>query len=86
MRDAAAGLQFFGRLGFAGKKSVVIVGSPFDTYMGAPAIEAEHRTPVLESSDSRFEIQLLTYQQPAVYADAEAGELARTGFNHICSR
>jgi catechol 2,3-dioxygenase-like lactoylglutathione lyase family enzyme len=84
VRDAAAGLSFFGLLGFREEKSVVIAGSPFDAYMGVPGIEAEHRTLVLENSHPRFEIQLLTYRKPAVHADSGAGDLARTGFNHIC--
>jgi len=84
VRDAAAGLKFFALLGFREEKSVVIAGSPFDAYMGVPGIEAEHRTLVLQDSNPRFEIQLLTYRQPTVHADSGAGDLARTGFNHIC--
>lgn len=84
VRDAAAGLKFFALLGFREDKSVVIQGPPFDAYMGVPGIEAEHRTLVLQDSDPRFEIQLLTYRHPAVHADSGAGDLARTGFNHIC--
>ena len=84
VRDAAAGLKFFALLGFREDKLVVIAGSPFDAYMDVPGIEAEHRTLVLENSNPRFEIQLLTYRQPTVHADAAAGDLARTGFNHIC--
>ena len=84
VRDAAAGLSFFCLLGFREEKSVVIAGSPFDAYMGVPGIEAEHRTLVLENFHPRFEIQLLTYRKPAVRADSGAGDLARTGFNHIC--
>ena len=84
VRDAAAGLKFFALLGFREEKSVVIAGSPFDAYMSVPGIEAEHRTLVLQNSNPRFEIQLLTYRQPAVHADPAAGDLARTGFNHIC--
>jgi len=84
VRDAAAGLKFFALLGFREEKSVVIAGSPFDAYMGVPGIEAEHRTLVLQGSKPRFEIQLLTYRQPAAHADSGAGDLARTGFNHIC--
>ncbi len=84
VRDASAGLKFFALLGFREQKSVVIGGSPFDSYMGVPGIEAEHRTLVLENSNPRFEIQLLTYRQPTVHADAASGDLARTGFNHIC--
>ncbi len=84
VRDAAAGLKFFALLGFREEKSVVIAGSPFDAYMSVPGIEAEHRTLVLQDSNPRFEIQLLTYRQPTVHADSGAGDLARTGFNHIC--
>lgn len=84
VRDAAAGLAFFGLLGFREDKSVVIAGSPFDAYMGVPGIEAEHRTLVLQGSDPRFEIQLLTYRQPTVRVDSGAGDLARTGVNHLC--
>jgi catechol 2,3-dioxygenase-like lactoylglutathione lyase family enzyme len=84
VRDAAAARAFFELLGFREDKSVVIAGSPFDTYMGVPGIEAEHRTLVLQGAEPRFEIQLLTYRQPAVHTDATAGDLARTGFNHIC--
>lgn len=84
VRDAEAGLRFFALLGFREVKSVVIAGSPFAEYMGVPGIEAEHRTLVLENATPRFEIQLLTYRQPAVQADPAAGDLARTGFNHLC--
>lgn len=84
VRDAAAGLEFFALLGFREEKSVVIAGGPFDAYMGVPGIEAEHRTLVLPNANPRFEIQLLTYRQPAVHADPGAGDLARTGFNHLC--
>jgi len=84
VRDAPAALHFFGLLGFREVKSVVIAGSPFDAYMGVPGIEAEHRTLVLDQATPRFEMQLLTYRQPAVHADSGTGDLARTGFNHIC--
>ena len=83
-RDADAGLCFFALLGSREVKSVVINGGPFAEYMGVPGIEAEHRTLVLENATPRFEKQLLTYRQPAVHADPAAGDLARTGFNHIC--
>lgn len=69
VHDAEAGLRFFALLGFREVKSVVITGSPFAEYMGVPGIEAEHRTLVLENATPRFEIQLLTYRQPAVHAD-----------------
>jgi catechol 2,3-dioxygenase-like lactoylglutathione lyase family enzyme len=84
--DVDEAVTFFGHLGFALDKSVVIKGPTMDAYMGIDGLEAEHVTLVIPHSDPRQEIQLLHYHAPPVQNDADSGDLLRTGFNHVCFR
>ena len=47
VRDLEGARRFFGLLGFAEDKAVVIKGPVMDAYMGVPGIEADHVTLVL---------------------------------------
>ncbi len=78
--------KFFSLLGFELDQSVMISGERMDAYMGVPGIEAEHVTLVIPGSEPRQELQLLRYVSPKVTDDLGSGELARTGFNHVCFR
>ena len=84
VRDVGKAKEFFALLDFVEEKSVVISGEKFARYMGVPGIEAEHVTLVSQRSSPRFEIQLLKYRHPELKADADIGNLARPGYNHIC--
>ena len=84
VRDVERAKAFFGLLGFAEDKSVVIAGPQFDAYMGVPGIEAEHVTLVLAGASPRCEVQLLRYHHPATAPDPDIPRLDRYGFNHIC--
>ena len=55
-------------------------------YMGIADWEADHVTLALNGADSHQEVQLLRFHNPPVQVDAETGNLARTGFNHVCFR
>ncbi len=83
VRDVAKAKAFFALLGFVEEKSVVISGEQFARYMGVAGIEAEHVT-LVKQATSRFEIQLLRYIKPERLPDADLGNLARPGYNHIC--
>ena len=78
--------RFFGLLGFVERIAVVASGEEIAGYMGIPAWEADHVTLVLEGAAVHQEVQLLRFHHPAAVADAGAGSLARTGFNHVCFR
>lgn len=82
--DLDAAKRFFGLLGFAVDKSVVISGEPFATYMGVDGIDADHVTLVLPGISPRFEVQLLHYRNPEAARDATITRLDKLGFNHIC--
>jgi catechol 2,3-dioxygenase-like lactoylglutathione lyase family enzyme len=84
VRDVAKAKAFFALLGFIEEKSVVISGELFARYMGVEGIEAEHVTLVSKQATPRFEIQLLRYIRPERVPDADLGNLARPGYNHIC--
>ena len=84
VRDVEAAKQFFGLLGFKEEKSVVIAGKQFSAYMGIEGIEAEHATLVLANVTPRTEVQLLRYRHPDPLPDADLGNLAKLGFNHVC--
>ena len=84
VRDVAKAKAFFALLGFAEEKSVTISGPTFARYMGVDGIEAEHVTLVSKQSTPRFEIQLLRYINPSRLPDADVGNLAKPGYNHIC--
>jgi len=83
VRDLGKATAFFGLLGFVEDKSVVISGDRFARYMGVPEIEAEHLT-LVSKQKPRFEIQLLRYLKPERLPEADAKNLAKPGFNHIC--
>jgi catechol 2,3-dioxygenase-like lactoylglutathione lyase family enzyme len=78
--------RFFGLLGFVERIAVVASGEEIARYMGIPGWEADHVTLVLEGAPVHQEVQLLRFHHPTATADAGAGSLARTGFNHVCFR
>ncbi len=78
--------RFFGLLGFIERIAVVASGEEIARYMGIPGWESDHVTLVLESAPVHQEVQLLRFHHPPATADAGAGSLARTGFNHVCFR
>jgi catechol 2,3-dioxygenase-like lactoylglutathione lyase family enzyme len=82
--DLEGARRFFGLLGFVEDKAVVISGPQFARYMGVEGIEADHVTLVLAGASPRMEVQLLRYHHPVPSPDADAGNLARLGFNHVC--
>jgi len=84
VRDLEAAKRFFGLLGFVEDKAVVIRGPQFASYMGVEGIEADHVTLVLTGASPRMEVQLLRYHHPDPAPDADAGDLTRLGFNHVC--
>jgi catechol 2,3-dioxygenase-like lactoylglutathione lyase family enzyme len=84
--DADEAVAFFALLGFELVRSVVISGPVIEAYMGVPGIEADHLTLVIPGSEPRQEVQLLHYHAPPVDLDGGSGNLARTGFNHVCFR
>lgn len=86
VRDPAAAMAFFALLGFRLEIDAVIRGEPFASYMGVPDLEAEHRTLVLAGVEPRFEIQLLTYRQPAALDNPDIATLRAVGLNHVCFR
>jgi catechol 2,3-dioxygenase-like lactoylglutathione lyase family enzyme len=84
VRDLAAARRFFGLLGFAEDKAVVISGPQFADYMGVEGLEADHLTLVLDGATPRLEVQLLHYRHPDPLPEPAMDNLARVGFNHIC--
>jgi catechol 2,3-dioxygenase-like lactoylglutathione lyase family enzyme len=84
--DLDEAIGFFGLLGFEHERSVVISGEAMDEYMGVSGLEADHVTLVIPDARPRQEIQLLRYHRPQVAVDEGSGNLARTGFNHVCFR
>jgi catechol 2,3-dioxygenase-like lactoylglutathione lyase family enzyme len=84
--DLEEARRFFGLLGFEERLAVVASGERISGYMGIPEWESDHVTLVLEGAAVHQEIQLLFFHQPHAKADAGAGTLDRTGFNHVCFR
>jgi catechol 2,3-dioxygenase-like lactoylglutathione lyase family enzyme len=84
--DLREAQDFFELLGFEQTQAVVVSGEEISSYMGIPEWEADHVTLVLQGAASRQEIQLLRFHRPESILDLEAGNLARTGFNHLCLR
>jgi catechol 2,3-dioxygenase-like lactoylglutathione lyase family enzyme len=78
--------RFFGLLGFVEDQAVVISGEAMDAYMGMSNLEADHITMVIPDSKPRQEVQLLRLHSPKATIDDGSGNLARTGFNHVCFR
>ena len=84
VRDLDQARRFFGLLGFAEDKAVVIKGPLMDAYMGVPGIEADHATLVLRGVMPRLEVQLLRYRHPEPLPDPNIERLEKVGFNHVC--
>jgi catechol 2,3-dioxygenase-like lactoylglutathione lyase family enzyme len=84
--DLLEATHFFELLGFEETQAVVVSGEEMSSYMGIPEWEADHVTLVLQGAASRQEVQLLRFHRPPSILDPEAGNLARTGFNHLCLR
>jgi len=84
VRDLEPARRFFGLLGFAHERSVVISGDVFANYMGVDGIEADHVTLVLQGAEPRTEIQLLAYRAPAPVSNPQIEQLNTLGYNHIC--
>jgi catechol 2,3-dioxygenase-like lactoylglutathione lyase family enzyme len=84
--DLEEAKRFFELLGFEESQSVVVSGDDMSKYMGIADWEADHVTLVLTGGESHQEVQLLRFHNPAVQVDPETGNLARTGFNHVCFR
>jgi catechol 2,3-dioxygenase-like lactoylglutathione lyase family enzyme len=84
--DLGEARRFFELLGFEESHNVVVSGEQMSKYMGIPDWEADHVTLVHTGSATHQEVQLLRFHNPRVQVDAETGNLARTGFNHVCFR
>jgi catechol 2,3-dioxygenase-like lactoylglutathione lyase family enzyme len=84
--DLDEAIQFFGVLGFEVTKSVRISGATMDAYMGIPGMDADHVTLAVPDADPHQEVQLLHFHEPATLVDRSSGDLAGTGFNHVCFR
>ncbi len=84
--DLEEAKRFFALLGFTEDKEVVVSGPEMSAYMGIEGWEADHVTLVLGAAPVRQEVQLLRFHSPAIATDPGAGDLARTGFSHVCFR
>jgi catechol 2,3-dioxygenase-like lactoylglutathione lyase family enzyme len=84
--DLDEATRFFELLGFEMSHSVVVSGDAMSKYMGIADWEADHVTLALAGAETHQEVQLLRFHNPPVEVDAETGNLARTGFNHVCFR
>ena len=84
--DLDEAIQFFGVLGCEVIKSVSISGATMDAYMGIPGMEADHVTLAVPDAEPHQEVQLLHFRKPRELVDRNSGNLAGTGFNHVCFR
>jgi catechol 2,3-dioxygenase-like lactoylglutathione lyase family enzyme len=84
--DLDEAIQFFGVLGFEVIKNVSISGATMDAYMGIPGMEADHVTLAVPDAEPHQEVQLLHFRKPKDLVDRSSGNLAGTGFNHVCFR
>jgi catechol 2,3-dioxygenase-like lactoylglutathione lyase family enzyme len=84
--DVDEALRFFGVLGFEVIKSVEVSGETMDAYMGIPGMEADHITLSVPGAEPHQEVQLLHFHKPEHLVDRTSGDLAGTGFNHVCFR
>jgi catechol 2,3-dioxygenase-like lactoylglutathione lyase family enzyme len=84
--DVDEALRFFGVLGFEVIKSVEVSGETMDAYMGIPGMEADHITLSVPGAEPHQEVQLLHFKKPEHLVDRTSGDLAGTGFNHVCFR
>jgi len=84
--DVDEAVRFFAVLGFELTKSVRISGAAMDAYMGIPGMEADHVTLSVPGAEPHQEVQLLRFYRPEHLVDRSSGDLAGTGFNHLCFR
>jgi catechol 2,3-dioxygenase-like lactoylglutathione lyase family enzyme len=84
--DVDDAVQFFAVLGFEVIKSVQISGATMDAYMGIAGMEAGHVTLAIPGAEPHQEVQLLHFRRPDQLVDRNSGNLAGTGFNHVCFR
>jgi catechol 2,3-dioxygenase-like lactoylglutathione lyase family enzyme len=84
--DVDDAVRFFGVLGFEVTKSVPISGATMDAYMGIAGMEADHVTLAVPGAEPHQEVQLLHFRRPTDLVDRSSGNLAGTGFNHVCFR
>jgi catechol 2,3-dioxygenase-like lactoylglutathione lyase family enzyme len=84
--DLDEAVQFFGVLGFGVVKTVRISGATMDAYMGIPGMDADHVTLAIPDAEPHQEVQLLHFHKPGKLVDRSSGDLAGTGFNHVCFR
>jgi catechol 2,3-dioxygenase-like lactoylglutathione lyase family enzyme len=84
--DLDDALGFFALLGFEETKGTVVSGEVMSAYMGIPEWEADHVTLVATEAPTHQEVQLLRFHNPPIAVDADTGNLARTGFSHVCFR
>ena len=84
--DVSEAQRFLAVLGFKHEKSVVVSGETIADYMGIPGWVSDHVTLVLKGFSPRQEIQLIHFHHPVLEVDSGSGNLARSGFNHVCFR
>jgi len=84
--DLDDAVHFFGVLGFEIVKSERISGATMDAYMGVAGMDADHVTLAIPGAEPHQEVQLLHYRRPTDLVDRNSGNLAGTGFNHVCFR
>jgi catechol 2,3-dioxygenase-like lactoylglutathione lyase family enzyme len=84
--DLDDALHFFELLGFEETQNTLVTGEVMAAYMGIPEWEADHVTLVASEAPTHQEVQLLRFHNPPIAVDTETGNLARTGFNHVCFR
>jgi catechol 2,3-dioxygenase-like lactoylglutathione lyase family enzyme len=84
--DLDEAVRFFAVLGFEVIKSVRISGATMDAYMGIPGMDADHITLAVPDAEPHQEVQILHFHQPTKLVDRSSGDLAGTGFNHVCFR
>jgi catechol 2,3-dioxygenase-like lactoylglutathione lyase family enzyme len=78
--------RFFALLGFEETKATVVSGEVMSAYMGIAEWEADHVTLRATEAPTHQEVQLLRFHNPAIHVDPDTGNLARTGFSHVCFR
>jgi catechol 2,3-dioxygenase-like lactoylglutathione lyase family enzyme len=84
--DLDEAIRFFAVLGFEVTKTVRISGATMDAYMGIPGMDADHVTLAIPDAEPHQEVQLLHFHKPEHLIDRQSGDLAGTGFNHVCFR
>jgi catechol 2,3-dioxygenase-like lactoylglutathione lyase family enzyme len=84
--DTGAAIAFFEVLGFETAHVATIDGGKPATYMGDPAMHAEHVTLELTGSDPSFQVQLLRFRPPPGGPATAETRRAHEGFNHLALR